>query len=698
MINMNSDRLTFAAQKNKAMKKIVLIAGLIVFANVLTAQDRTNSIEDSSKRKELQEVTVTGQHKPQSLKNSVYQVRIITKERIQKQAATKLQDVLTNELNIRFSQDLATGGSDINMLGLSGQNVKILIDGVPMIGRQGTSNEININQVDINTIERIEIIEGPLSVVYGADALAGVINIITKKPGGQKLAVAARIHEETIGKEYGLQQGIHNQYVGVNWNYKKWQLAGSIGRNLFNGWRGDTTGRELRWHKKDQIIGNALVGYRNDRFNIYYRFDGLDEIITNPANNVNNQPALDQDYLTKRVMQQVQSSYTFSGKFSANLVASHTWFERQVYSTLYYPNGDVRVSTAPNTHSLDQFNGVTVRATTVYRPIEKLSFQTGIDVNSESGEGQRIKTGTQRITDYALFITSEITPVKGINIRPGVRFIKNSVYDAPPAVYSLNTKFALSKNIDLRLAYAKGFRAPSIRELYFNFRDASHDIVGNDNLQAEKSDSYTGSLNWKLYQRNDVTLSASLTGFLNNVENMITTIQSPSDPRLTTYGNVEMYKTRGGTIGASLNWKKLVASTGFSYIAYYNQFEEADKSLPGYTKSPELNANVSYTFSKIGLDVNLYYKYTGKRPLYQYATVNGNTEIVLTETEGYNWADFTVNKKLLRYLTINTGIRNLFDITTINSSAVGGAHSSGGARPIGYGRSYFLGLVVNWEK
>ena len=50
-----------------------------------------------------------------------------------------------------------------------------------MAGRQGTSNEIDINQIDINSIERIEIVEGPMSVVYGADALAGVINIITKK-------------------------------------------------------------------------------------------------------------------------------------------------------------------------------------------------------------------------------------------------------------------------------------------------------------------------------------------------------------------------------------------------------------------------------------------------------------------------------------------------------------------------------------
>ena len=141
----------------------------------------SNAQNIPQQEKTLSEVVVTGQINTQTLKNAVHQIRVITKDRIEKQGATNLQTVLKNELNISFSQDAATGGSDITMMGMKGQNVKILIDGIAMVGRQGTSNEININQIDINTIERIEIVEGPMAVVYGADALAGVINIITKK-------------------------------------------------------------------------------------------------------------------------------------------------------------------------------------------------------------------------------------------------------------------------------------------------------------------------------------------------------------------------------------------------------------------------------------------------------------------------------------------------------------------------------------
>src|SRR5687768_12906190 len=213
------------------MRKFYLTGSVVLLGLVISAQ------EDTTKAKELGEVVVTGQYKPQSAKNSVYQVRTITKERIQKQGATKLQDALNNELNIRFSQDLATGGSDITMMGLKGQNVKILIDGLPMVGRQGTSNEIDINQIDINSIERVEIVEGPMSVVYGADALAGVINIITKKASSSKLLVTARLHEETIGDEYGIGQGIHNQHAGLSWRNKNWEIGGGFSHNYFGGWK-----------------------------------------------------------------------------------------------------------------------------------------------------------------------------------------------------------------------------------------------------------------------------------------------------------------------------------------------------------------------------------------------------------------------------------------------------------------------------
>src|SRR5688572_14672018 len=123
------------------MKKIFVLSLFVCAFQTLSAQTT-----DTLFSKNLEEVVVTGQYRPQSVKNSVYQVRSITGEQIRKQAATNLTEVLSRQLNFRFAHDPATGGSGITLLGLRGQNVKILLDGMPVIGRQGTSNEIDISQ------------------------------------------------------------------------------------------------------------------------------------------------------------------------------------------------------------------------------------------------------------------------------------------------------------------------------------------------------------------------------------------------------------------------------------------------------------------------------------------------------------------------------------------------------------------------
>ena len=660
--------------------------------------------EDTTKAKELTEVVVTGQYKPQSARASVYQVRTISKDRIQKQAATKLQDVLSNELNIRFTQDVATGGSGITMMGLKGQNVKILIDGLPMTGRQGTSNEIDINQIDINSIERIEIVEGPMSVVYGADALAGVINIITKKSPAEKFSVTARIHEESVGGEYGIEQGIHNQYVGVSYRSKNWEFGGNFGHNYFGGWKDTAVGRELVWHKKDQLLANGFIAYHKNKFNVRYRIDGLDEIITNPGNfqpfpdQVSGENlAYDQEYLTNRVMHQLQSSYFVNSDLNFQLQSTYSDYSRQVFSTtVSQQTGKTSLDMGTGRQSVINFSGFTLRGLANYRLSKTFSFQPGIDINLERGEGERLKAGNNKIDDYALFATWEITPSKAINIRPGLRFINNSVYDAPPIIPSINTKFVLTSDLDLRLAYARGFRAPSLRELYFNFFDANDQIVGNPNLEAETSHSFTGSLNWKKETPGKVAYTSALSGFYNDVENLIDFAVSANDPNVFILTNVSDSKTAGANINSTVKCKQWNVSAGFGYTGFYNDYSASDGSLPQMQWSTEVTSVIGYSFSKIGLDANLFYKFTGKRPYY---AVNSNQEVVLTEQEGYHMADITLNKKVFKYLSFNAGVRNLFDVDRIISTyADGGTHGAGGTRNIATGRGFFAGVSFNWNK
>lgn len=681
------------------MKKISLLASALLLVIIAAAQD-------SLAVKQLDEVIVTGQYRPQSIKKSVYQTRVITADRIEKQGASKLQDVLNSELNIRFAQDLATGGTNTTMMGMKGQNVKILLDGIPIVGRQGMSNEFNINQIDLNTIDRIEIVEGPMSVIYGADALAGVINIITKKISNAAFSVTAKIHEETVGKEYSFfEKGIHEQNLGATYRYKQWSMGGNLGYHYFGGWKGEEVGRELEWHKKDQITGAGFLHFQNARFHFNYRFDGLDEKITNPGNFISPQVASndtlanDQEYYTQRAMQQLEAAYHFHDRLSLSLQSAYTVYGRQVVSsTVSKKTGAIRENNAPGANSMEQITGFTFRSMMIYKLNHIFSFQPGVDVNMETGDGERLKVGKNRINDYALFLTSEISASPKISLKPGLRFTKNSNYNAPVLIPSINSKFIVNKNFDIRASYGNGFRAPSMRELYFNFIDANHTILGNPDLKAEVSNSFNASVNWNKVQNANTVFTAVISGFYNDVKNLIDYAASLSEPGKTTLINVSHSKSAGinwqGTV-TSKNWN---ISMGAAYTGFNNEYAETEKNLSRMLWSPEATTTLGYHFYKQALDINLYYKFTGKRPIYAF---DNDQNLVLTKYDAFSMADITLNKKLGKNLKVNLGIRNLFNVTSINSNSSvtnSSINTSFQGMYQATGRGYFAGLTFNWAK
>ncbi|MEP2670364.1 MAG: TonB-dependent receptor [Cyclobacteriaceae bacterium] len=672
------------------MKKMTCSLLLITATIAVRAQGQFG---DTLATRFLEDVVITGQFEPQSARKSVYSVRTIPMEIIQARGATKLEDVLNTELNVRFSQDQALGGSNLSLQGLSGQNVKVLIDGVPMIGRQGTSNEININQINPQTVERIEIVEGPMSVVYGADALAGVINIITKKEVEGTWSINARVQEETVGKEYGEDEGTHNQSLGGGYAWEKLYTHVDLSRNSFGGWQGNAEERDKQWHPKKQWLASGLVGWKTDKSDVYYRLDYLNENIYNPGVFEGNE-ALDQDYITNRFMHQIQGSHNFSDRFNFNGALAYTSYERKTQtSTVDKITGIERLALGAGLQDVNRFGGTTARGTFQYKINDKVAIQPGFDINLEQGEGGRIQSGVQNINDYAFFGSVEWQIVKALQIRPGIRIVHNTVYKAPPVIPSINSKLVLSKHHDLRASYGRGFRAPSLRELYFDFFDASHAIEGNQNLKAELSHSYNASWNWQVVDKDQVRFNTSLGAFYNTVENMIGFGQKPGNTLITTYLNIDRFKTKGVTLRNNLKFGKLTAAVGFSYIGRFNQYLESANDLDEFTWSPEVVTILSYKVPTAGLILSLYHKHTGVTPYFEIADVDGAETISLAKISSYDWLDFTIQKDVLKNFILTTGVRNLLDVKNINNTSVdGGTHTSGGSRPIGYGRSYFLGI------
>ncbi|MGF2411035.1 MAG: TonB-dependent receptor plug domain-containing protein, partial [Ferruginibacter sp.] len=339
--------------------------------------------QDTAKTKSLDEIIITGQYKPQSLKKSVYQVKVINQEHIKLSAATNVQQVLNTQLGFRFSSDNTLGTTDVQLMGMSGRNVKILLDGVPMIDRGDTRE--SLNQVDVNTIERIEIVEGPMSVSYGSDALAGVINIITKKHIKNNLSATAKLQEETAGSEYHPfnYKGVHMQNVGINYKKNNWAFTVGGTHNDHYGFGGDTYGRDKDWKPKEQWLGNAKIAFSKGAFNAYYRLDGLDEDIkSRGAINFNNYKAIDQQYITKKLAHQIQGGYSFNNKVQLATVLGYTNYQRQTKTTLHdFEKGTDQLTSGPGEQDVAKFNNFVFRNTLQYQISNKISLQPGIDIN-----------------------------------------------------------------------------------------------------------------------------------------------------------------------------------------------------------------------------------------------------------------------------------------------------------------------------
>ncbi len=647
----------------------------------------------------LNQFVVTAQYAPNSPEKAVHKVRIIDEAKIERMAAVNLEDVLTNEVNIRISQD-AVLGSSISMQGMSGEKVKIMIDGVPMIGRQ--NGNLDLNQINLNNIERIEIIEGPLSVNYGTSALAGTINLITKKESKEKTSASISSYYESIGT-YNIQGTVAQQFG-------KARLSLNGGRNFFDGWNPDDaigpdfedpiadSTRFKRWKPREQLFGRAQLNYRWKELLLGYRFDYFDEKITNRGRPraPYMESAFDDYYYTTRIDNSVTASGKISKSINANFVAGYNQFTRQ--KNTYAKN---LVTLEEGLHDGDgaqdtsTFNLWMSRGSVAFvRDSSWIHWEIGYDLNHETATGRRIEDTEQAMGDYAVFTTAEITPWESFTVRPGLRYSYNTAYTAP-VTPSLNAIYRLKK-WTIRGSYARGFRAPSLKELHFFFVDINHNIVGNPDLKAEQSDNYSLSVKRPfIFKQNIVQLEFG--AFHNDIENLISL--ALTDPETDQYRNVNIGRSRsqGMNAAVSVMHEHLKTNLAFAYLGVNNAIAN-EQSSSVYDYYPEVTANATYSWPRAGLDLSLFYKYQGRLPI---TSLDDNDELYQRYVDAYHTLDATLTRSFLdQRILFSVGAKNLLDVQNVGFSGTSNTvhGSSSGALAVSTGRLYFLKLDLRWQR
>ncbi len=645
---------------------------------------------------DLHEVVVTGQYRPTAADKAVQRMHVIGAEQIQRMAAQNLGDVLRQELNMRMTQDNVLGTS-VSMRGLGGENVKILVDGVPVIGRQ--DGNLDLAQIDLTGIERVELLEGPLSVNYGTNALAGTINLITRKNTGNTSSLKAIGYVEPMGRL--------NLSVAAGQRFGKSDVLLSVGRNFFGGWGPDQSAiydfsrhladstRYQSWKPREQYFGRLNYRYAlNDRWKLNYKGEVMQDRITDRGmpRAPYNESAFDSEFLTRRLDNALFATGDLGKGRHLDALIAHDRYQRT--RTMWLRDlTTLETQQVPGEADDSYFTLTNARATySSSTDSAKLGYELGVDLNLETAAGERIADGSdQQIGDYAVFASAQWRPVQWLIIRPGLRYAHNTQYEAP-LVPSLDTRVQLNPAFTMRASYAEGFRAPSLKELYLYFVDVNHDIHGNADLTAETSNNYSLSLSYRMAMAKGV-LRGEITGFHDRIHNLITLAEE--GPTLYSYINVGEYRTLGGSF--SLGWETGHWSLGAG-TAITGRYDTLGVRTGGatYEYAPEVNLNATRNWRKQGWSITVFGKYQGEQQNYIYLEDGSLSRGRIAD---YVMADASVAKQLFNeQITVSLGCKNIGNITDLNATlGNGGAHSgpSAGSVPLAVGRTYFLRIALD---
>jgi vitamin B12 transporter len=536
----------------------------------------------------MKEVVVTASRVEEPLKYSPDSVTIITGEEIQKKGKQTVIDVLRDVPGISIAQyGSPGGGSSIYMRGTNNAHTLIMIDGVRVGDPMSTDGKMSIADLSTDNIEKIEIVRGAQSVLYGSDAIGGVINIITKKGKGKpKFYLSAE----------GGSFETFRERIGVSGSNDKINYAASISRldakcvsraeeDLGNTERDYYHDTNISARVDGQISETVRMGFSVRHSESSMDLDGFDHVtwefgdadevqdtnITTVATN------FDQDifdwwqHIIKLGITETKREYTKDGAFDS----------------LY--NGTIKAASWQHNFFIGEIDTITA----------------GFDYQEESGDNQNANTAwypnipNKKVDTKSFFIQNKLTPFKGLSFTLGARHDDHQTFGGEDTYKSALAYFFEKTGTKIRGSYGTGFRAPSLYQLYSSY--------GDPNLKAEDSKGYDVGIDQELFGKK-VLLSA--TYFHNEIDDLIGFNMSTWK-----YYNVDKVKTEGWETSIALNFLKWLSfNVHYTYTEAKNETEGAANEGKYLIYRPQHAGGASLNIKPLEkLNVNLNAQYVGKR-------------------------------------------------------------------------------------
>ncbi|NMG18289.1 TonB-dependent receptor plug domain-containing protein [Brasilonema bromeliae] len=610
------------------------------------------------------EITVTGKvlnqpvfspfRREGTVKDSTRPVYVITGEEMEAQGVRTVREAL------RFLPGIlpdGTVGTEVNALsgqfirGSNSEQVLILLDGRP-INNLG-SGGFDLSEITTNNIERVEVLPGGGSTLYGSDAIGGVINIITRRPT-EKVTTQAGV---TLGA-YGLnQQTITNSgkieniswVVGYNRTEADNNYPFSIPEANFEGTRknNDTLYNnfnvklEANLGKRNTLTVSSLYLSKNQ---------GVPGGVPIP------EPQFGQGYFNsltdnnRKYTDQVLTDLTWNSKLGG---ADDSLLTARVYSDFLNTRFENRSGTLSSQRRFDNEQtsyGIQTQHSWKFAKNQTLVY--GFDYRNTSVRNSTFNYSTEQqtlsyddsISQGALFARYEINFTPSLSVNLGLRQDFSSLTDGSFTSPSVGARWAISDSTNFRANYIRNFRAPTL----FNLYARGSTFVGNPNLKPENGDSYDIGIDQKLW---DFGL-LRLTFFSNTISDLIA--YNFAVP-VATYENIGLVRTRG--IEAALNVQ--LAKNVYAFANYTLNDPRIKESVNSGEKDKELrfagadslNLGISYETPQG------FYAGILMHSLGSYPTNNTNTESL----SGYTTFDFKTRIPLSDNLVLTGSVDNILN-------------------------------------
>ena len=639
------------------MKKKIFIAAAVLFSSQLYAQKPIPAnLGDSTKN--LDEVVITATKFPikQSLTGKV--VTVIDQQQLLQNSGKSLTEVLNTQTGIivNGSSNVLGTNQDVYMRGSAAGKTLILLDGVPVYDASGISGAFDLNLITVDQVERVEILKGSQSTLYGSDAIAGVINIISKKGGAKKINATANLaggSYNTFKGSVGLNGTVKN--TSYNIQYSKLYSKGfstaqhQTGVNDF-----DKDGMDENVFRANisQKINNKFSVRANTHFSNYKTDADAGQFKDDADYTIKNKNSIvgfGADYTLGQSILHFNYNYNKVNRFYLDDSTSRGGFS-------YYSKGDY----TGKSHFAELYSNIAVT--------KHIDVLVGADYRNQLSDqsytsvsvygpytSPTLSDDSVKVNQFGAYTSIVVKDLAGFNVELGGRYNNFNKY-GNVFTFSFNPSYVIKNSVKIFGNISSGFKAPSLYQVYSEYR------VPVGELKPEKSLSIEAGVQ---YYKDNLNIRAVY--FSREIKDNIVFYSTGAPTYASYYINADKQKDRGLELEASIDFGKVTLNanyvnldgkietkTGTKDTAFFNLYRRPRQTINlnvgiELCKSWNMNIGVqsiskryefSYGNSPIEMPAyyvwNLYSTYSITKHIRAFVDLKNITDEKYSEVYGYN--------------------------------------------------------------